>query len=283
MHQASILDLPNLITDQPTALHIAAQLSQRVGRYWLVLGRAQIFEALGSLFQFGIEAANAEPAQRCFHPVNNTSLLSDETLALAIGALGIFILDCRDSNHLAVITFAAQPTEKGAFEQIGVETVGLGAPVFTRYRYTRCVDNVGLDAARPEPARQPETIPAGLEGNCNAFDLASCFLRFLTPAIEKLQQCALVDRELLRRLALDARHDAGDQRARQAHFDHRNQCAVLFQDDTRLAQFVQRLHFGGAPSVQISADECNDSRRRPIASFPLTSPPRVSSSIRKPE
>jgi hypothetical protein len=42
--------------------------------------------------------------------------------------------------------------------------------VFTRYRYARCVDNVGLDAACPQPARQPETIPAGLEGNCNAFE-----------------------------------------------------------------------------------------------------------------
>src|ERR1700730_1986928 len=35
----------------------------------------------------------------------------------------------------------------------------------------------------------------------------------------------------------------------------------------------------GAPSVQISADECNDSRRRPIASFPLASPARFSRSI----
>src|SRR5271169_5668888 len=103
---------------------------------------------------------------------------------------------------------------------------------------------MGFDAACPEPARQPETIPAGLEGNCNAFDLASCFLRFLTPAIEKLQQCALVDRELLQRLALDARHDAGNEPARQAHFDHRDQCTVLFQDDTRLAQVVRRLHWG---------------------------------------
>jgi hypothetical protein len=34
--------------------------------------------------------------------------LSDETLALAIGSLGIFILDCRDCDHLAVITFAAR-------------------------------------------------------------------------------------------------------------------------------------------------------------------------------
>src|ERR1700675_1988291 len=104
--------------------------------------------------------------------------------------------------------------------------------------------------------RRSETIPAGLEGNCNAFDLVSCFLRFLTPAIEKLQQCALVDRELLQRLALDARHDAGNQPARQAHFDHCDQCAVLFQDDTGLAQVVRGLHWG-APSVHISDDGCN--------------------------
>src|SRR5260370_30280613 len=50
--QASILDLPNLITDQPTALHIATQLSQRVGRYWLAPGRAQIFKALGGVLHF---------------------------------------------------------------------------------------------------------------------------------------------------------------------------------------------------------------------------------------
>jgi hypothetical protein len=80
--QASMLDLPDLITDEPTALHIATQLSQRVGRYWLVLGRAQMLEALGGLLQFRIEAADAEPAQRCFHPVDNPSSLCGETLAL---------------------------------------------------------------------------------------------------------------------------------------------------------------------------------------------------------
>jgi hypothetical protein len=58
--QASILDLTALIPDQPTALHIATQLSQRVRRYCLVLGRAQIVETLGGLLQFGIEAADAD-------------------------------------------------------------------------------------------------------------------------------------------------------------------------------------------------------------------------------
>ena len=136
----------------------------------------------------------------------------------------------RDRHHLAVISLAAQPAEKGALEQLGVETVGLGAPVLARYGYARCVDDVGLDAACPKPARQPETVTAGFKGDGNAFDPASCFLRLLTPAIEQLQQCALVDCKLLQRLTLDARHDAGNEPARQTHFDHRDQCAVLFQE-----------------------------------------------------
>jgi hypothetical protein len=38
--------------------------------------------------------------------------------ALAVGPLGIFVLARRDRHHLAVITLAAQPAEKGAFEQL---------------------------------------------------------------------------------------------------------------------------------------------------------------------
>jgi hypothetical protein len=63
-----------------------------------------------------------------------------------------------DRHHLAVITLAAQPAKEGTFEQLSVEPIGLGAPVFARYGYARCVDDVGLDAACPEPARRPETV-----------------------------------------------------------------------------------------------------------------------------
>jgi hypothetical protein len=66
--QACLLDLADLITDQPTTIHVATQLSHRVGRYWLVLGRAQIFKSPGGLLQLGIastvayyQAQNAGP------------------------------------------------------------------------------------------------------------------------------------------------------------------------------------------------------------------------------
>src|SRR6476620_10604753 len=141
-------------------------------------------------------------------------LFSDEAVMLAVGPLGILVLHCRDLDHLAVITLAAQPAKKGAFEQLGIEPVSLGAPMRARHRYTRCVNDVGLDAARLEPARQPEAVPASLEGDRNALDPASCFLRFLSPSMQQLQQCALVDRELFQRLALDARHHTGNEPAR---------------------------------------------------------------------
>jgi len=40
--------------------------------------------------------------------------LSDEALALAVGALGILVLYCWDRDHLAVITLAAQPMQSSS-------------------------------------------------------------------------------------------------------------------------------------------------------------------------
>src|SRR5260221_3134106 len=240
--RALLLYLADLIIGEPQALHVATQLSQCVGRDWLALRRVQAVKARGGPFQLRIEAADAEPNQRCLHSVDDPTSLSDEAVMLAVGPLGILVLHRRDLDHLAVITLAAQPAEKGAFEQLGVETVSLGAPMLARHRHTRCVNDVGLDAARIEPARQPEAVTASLEGDCNALNPASCLLCFLSPSMQQLQQCALVDRELFQRLALDARHDTGNEPARQAHLNDRDQRALRFDGGERSAQVVQLLH-----------------------------------------
>ena len=61
-------------------------------------------------------------------------------------------------------------------KQLGVETIGLGAPVFARYGYARCVDDVGLEQvagrlSSQRASQKPST--ASLEGDYNALDLAS--------------------------------------------------------------------------------------------------------------
>jgi hypothetical protein len=51
-----------------------------------------------------------------------------------------------------------------------------------------------------------------------------------------------IDRQLLQRLTLDARHDTDNEPARQAHLDDRNQCAGWFEGDEGPTQVIQRLH-----------------------------------------
>jgi hypothetical protein len=105
-----------------------------------------------------------------------------------------------------------------------------------------------------------------------AGSLPNCFLRLLTPAIEQLQQCALVDRKLLQRLALDARHDAGNEPARQTHFDHCDQCAVLFQDDTGLVQVVRLLHWGHHRFTSATMDAISSPPPHSISKMPMRRP-----------
>jgi hypothetical protein len=104
------------------------------------------------------------------------------------------------------------------------------------------VNDVGVDAARDQPTCQPEAVAAGLKGDYNTLDPASCFLRFFPPSMQQLQQCALVDREFFQRLALDARYNTGNEPARQAHLNDRNQRAARFEDGERSTQVVQLLH-----------------------------------------
>ena len=82
------------------------------------------------------------------------------------------------------------------------------------------MNDVRLDAARSQPAGQPEAVPAGLEGDGNAVDLVSCLLRLRSPSIEQLQEFVLIGLELLQRLALHAGYDPRDEPAHFAHLDH---------------------------------------------------------------
>src|SRR6516225_12236389 len=89
--------------------------------------------------------------------------------------------------------------------------------MFTRHGYARCMNDMDLDVACPEPARQPEAVPTSLETDSDACDPVSCLLCFLAPSMQQLQQCSLIDGELLQRLTLDARYNARNEPARLAH------------------------------------------------------------------
>jgi hypothetical protein len=87
-----------------------------------------------------------------------------------------------------------------------------------------------MSRALSQRASQKPSRPAW-KSDSDAFDPMPCLRRFLSPSMQQLQQCALVDCELLQRLPLEARHDAGDEPARQAQFDNGDQRALATLGD----------------------------------------------------
>ena len=206
--EARRLELRDLLPHEPQPRHVAAQLGERVRRQRRAFRRAQRRQALRGLAQGRLEAADAQAGQGALHPVHDPGALADEPLPLAARALGVLLLEGRDRGHAAVVRLAAQPAQEGALEQLGVEPVGLGPPVLARDGDARRVDDVGLDAARPQPAGEPEAVAPGLEGDREAGDRAPGPGRLVPPAPQQREQRLLVRRELLQRVAPDPGHDA---------------------------------------------------------------------------
>src|SRR5271154_5069946 len=117
-----------------------------------------------------------------------------------------------------------------------------------RSRDNRGMDHVSLDAARLKPARQPEAVAAGFEGNRNPRDRAAGPDRLILPAMQQGQQPFWVRLELLARLTLNPGKHAGDEPARLAHLDDGYDRAILVQGDEGPAQVV-RLRHRGTPSL----------------------------------
>src|SRR6476469_949805 len=125
--------------------------------------------------------------------------------------------------------------------------------MLARYGDPRGVDHMRLHPMRTKPARQPEAVSTGFEGQCNPRDLAAGLDRLVAPAMQQAKQPFCTRLQLLARLALNAGKHTGNQPARLAHLDDGNDCAILVQDDEGPAQVV-RLGHQGTPSVGCSDD-----------------------------
>src|SRR3982751_916806 len=116
------------------------------------------------------------------------------------------------------------------------------------------MDDVGFDAAGPEPARQPEAVAACLEGDGHARERAAFLGGLGTPAHQQTEQVHLAWFELLQRMALDPWNNAGDEPARLTHLDDGNDRAVLLQGSEGPAQIVELLCHGTLHRVASSDD-----------------------------
>src|ERR1700686_3179455 len=91
------------------------------------------------------------------------------------------------------------------------------------------MDHVRLYPTRLEPARQPEAVAAGFEGQCNPRDLFTGPDRLIAPAMQQGKQPFWARLQLLARLTLNPGKHTGNQPARLAHLDHGNDRAILVQ------------------------------------------------------
>src|SRR4029453_6808695 len=161
--------------------------------------------------------------------VDQARALPDEPLALTVGALGVLLRQRWNGRHVAVIGFAAQPAEEDPFEQARVEAICFRPAMLARDGHAGRVDDVGFDAAGPEPARQPEAVAARLVRDHDARNRATLLGCLGTPAHQQPEQVHLAWFELLQRMALDPWNNAGDEPTRLAHPNHPNDRAVLLR------------------------------------------------------
>src|SRR6516225_8445395 len=170
---------------------MAAQLRPRVLRQRSPFRGAEAFKLFLGLAQGRPEGANAQAREDGLRLVHDPRLLGDKILPLAVRPPRVLLLDGRDRYHAAMALLAAQPTEKGAHQEFGIEAIGLRTPMFARHRDARRMNDISFDIARPQPARQPEAVSASLISDNNALDLAPSLAGGRAPsvAVEQRRRC----------------------------------------------------------------------------------------------
>src|SRR6202022_3602379 len=101
--------------------------------------------------------------------------------------------------------------------------------VLTSFLDLRGMDHVRLYPAPLEPARQPEAVAAGFEGNRNPRDIAAGPDRLIPPTTQHGKPPFWARLQLLARLTLNAGEHTANQPARLAHLDDGNDRAILVE------------------------------------------------------
>ena len=121
--RTGLLNLFDLVHDEPQAGHVATKFEQRVGQERHSLGCPKCCETVRRVAQRGLEGPNPEADQTALHPIDQARALTNERLALTVGAFGILLRQRWDGCHVAVVGFAAQPAEEDTFEQSRIEAI----------------------------------------------------------------------------------------------------------------------------------------------------------------
>src|SRR5207249_5555285 len=127
------------------------------------------------------------------------------------------------------------------------------------------MDDMRLDPASKEPARQPEAVATSFIGQCNPPDQPASTHRLDAPPLDQSQQCRRIRLQLLQRLALDAGNNAAHEPTRLAHLDDHHQGRDRIKHGQTSAEIIDLRH-GVPPSVRMD-DEGATTSAAPSHSF----------------
>ena len=82
------------------------------------------------------------------------------------------------------------------------------------------MNDIDFDALCTKPAGQPESIATSLVGDDDAGDLVAGLDSFVAPAMKQPQQGMRISRELLQRIAVNARNDTTHQPTAETEFHY---------------------------------------------------------------
>ena len=182
------LDVLNLLFDLVQPRHVAQQLGGGIGRDGAAFGRAHRTEFPDALRSLGLKLRTPSRVRSAFMPLTIRVNSDMKVVALHGQGAGAPLPQGWGGDHLAVASFAARSQPENPLQQLDIQTIGLGAAMFTRHGGTGGVDDIGFDASGPQPTRQPEAVPPGFEGHSDPLDLLPRFDCFIPPAQQQLEQ-----------------------------------------------------------------------------------------------
>ena len=235
--QAGHLDLLDLVDNEAQARHVAPHLGQRIWRQWRAFRVLNASELLRGLAQGRSEIADAEADQTAF--IRLMMRVRSPT-RFSRSRFGRWASSSASVGIAAMLQWSGSPRShprKARFSSSVSSRSVLARGV--RAKPLRCrVDDIGLYALRSQPAREPEAIAAGLEGDRDACDLAPGLDRVIAPTMKQFEQGFFSVSSFFNGWRSIPGTIPADEPTRQTHFNDSDQRAILFESgEDRLRSF----------------------------------------------
>ena len=156
------LDGGDLLGDEQQPPVLASQLLAKVRRQRRTVGTAQFLEVRGEVGAQRAGLVNALGVQQRLDPVDVGAALLQQALALAAHPLGVLLGHRGHAHHAAHARLAPAMSEQHPHQLLEIQPVGLHPTEAAVDLDAGRIEHVVDDAARHQPAMQPEPFVAGL-------------------------------------------------------------------------------------------------------------------------